>query len=154
MEMYRLYFDTASLGSGYRTCLDISRPGAKFATLFVPAELVVVKTDKAQLRTAKPMNYMKKRVRDVILRRARLAKRYGMKFPRKVTLEVIRQLGIGGTRDEAFVAPVATVVPVDVCEREDQKLIEKSRSAKKYEARKIVRVAPAAPVRGQLGFAF
>lgn len=94
LTMLRPYISDARIGDGYRTAFLMGE-GRGVATLYLPSELATVNVPKTDLTKAKVIAYRPKVVRGHMLKRARLYRRYGHRFPRKATIEVLRQLGAG-----------------------------------------------------------
>lgn len=73
------------------------------ATLYLPSELATLTVPKASLARAAVIPFRPKVVRGHMLKRARLYRRHGHRFPRKATIEVLRQLGAAVAVIEATV---------------------------------------------------
>ena len=103
LRMRHPYISDARIGDGYRTAFVLSE-GASTAVLYLPYELATATVPLASLAKAKAIVYRPKVVRGHMLRRIRLYRRYGYRFPRKATVEVLRRLGAARMAIEATVA--------------------------------------------------
>jgi hypothetical protein len=102
LTMLRPYISDARIGDGYRTAFLMGE-SRETATLYLPSELATVSVPKASLVKAAVIAYRSKVVRRHMLKRARLYRRHGHRFPRKATIEVLSQLGAGTSTIEALV---------------------------------------------------
>ena len=100
MRMLRPYISDARIGDGYRTAFVLSEGGST-AVLYLPCELATVTVPLASLAKAKVITFRPKVVRGHMLARVRLYRRYGHRFPRKATVEVLRRLGAASAAVEA-----------------------------------------------------
>ena len=103
LRMLRPYISDTRIGDGYRTAFVLSER-ASTAALYLPYELATVTVTLASLARAKAIAFRPKVVRGHILRRVRLYRRYGHRFPRQATVEVLRRLGAASAAIEATVA--------------------------------------------------
>ena len=78
------------IGEGYRIAI-VPNEGASTAALCLPCELATVTVPKARLAKAEAIAYRPKVVRGHMLRRTRLYRRHGHRFPCKLTVEVLRR---------------------------------------------------------------
>lgn len=103
--MLRLYVSHARTGDGYRNVFVLSQRG-ETATVYVLGQLAAVPVPAASLGKAKPITYRPRVVRNNLLKRARLYRKYGHRFPRNATVQLLRMLGAGqATIDETVNAP-------------------------------------------------
>lgn len=103
LTMIRPFISDARLGDGFRTAF-ILREHGETVTLYVPSELAAVTVPKAAITRAAEITYRPRVVRTNIIRRARLYRRHGHRFPREATVALLRLLGAKPSLVEETVA--------------------------------------------------
>ena len=116
LRMRHPYISDRRIGDGYRTAFVLSE-GASTAVLYPPYELATVTVTLASLAKAKAIAFRPKVVRGHMLRRIRLYRRYGHRFPRQAMVEVLRRLGAARAAVEETVATVPLPEVLDARER-------------------------------------
>lgn len=110
-HMVRPYISDARIGDGYRIAF-VLKERDETALLYLPSELATVTVPAATLAKASPVTYRPRVVRTNMLKRAKLSRRHGHRFPRKATVQVLQMLGAGRATIEETVSaePLPEVV--------------------------------------------
>lgn len=94
LRMIRPYISDPRTGDGYRAAFILKERGPS-VLLYVPSLLLTVSVPKETIQKARPLPYRPRVVRTAILKRAKLYRRHGYRFPRQATVEVLQKLGAG-----------------------------------------------------------
>lgn len=92
--MVRPYISDARIGDGYRIAF-VLKERSETVLLYLPSELATVTIPAAILAKASQVTYRPRIVRANMLKRAKLYRRHGHRFPRKATVQVLQMLGAG-----------------------------------------------------------
>jgi hypothetical protein len=90
--MLQAYICDRRVGDGYRTAF-VLRDNGETATLFVHSKLATVTVPCATAQKARVVPYRPAQVRANILEKARYFRQHGKRFPRQLTVELLRRLG-------------------------------------------------------------